>query len=107
MLGPSGVVDQSVIKENEHEPPEVCVEHVVLEGGGHIGEAERHDQKIEVAMVRSECRLGDVVWVHQHLVVAAAEVELGEVAPPLSSSRSSSTTGIGNLSFTVLALRAR
>jgi hypothetical protein len=59
------------------------VVHEHMKGGGGDGEAECHDQKFEMAMVRPERHLGDVVWVHQHLVVAAAKVELGEVAHPL------------------------
>jgi hypothetical protein len=31
--------------------------------------------------MRSECCLGDVLRVHQLLVIAAAEVQLGEVRP--------------------------
>jgi hypothetical protein len=34
-------------------------------------------------MVRSKRRLGDVVRVHQHLVVATAKVKLGEIEHPL------------------------
>jgi hypothetical protein len=62
------------------------VEHIVhrcLEGGGGVGESARHDQEFEVAMVRSERRFGDVLRVHQHVVVTVAKVELGEVACPL------------------------
>jgi len=33
--------------------------------------------------VRVECGLGDVVWVHAHMVVPAAEVDLGEEAGAL------------------------
>jgi hypothetical protein len=42
-----------------------------------------HDQEIEVAMVCPERCFGDVIQVHQHLVVTTAKVEFGEVARPL------------------------
>jgi hypothetical protein len=54
-----------------------------LEGRGGVGESERHDQEFKVAMMRLERCFGDVLWMHQHLVVAAPKVELGEVACPL------------------------
>jgi hypothetical protein len=56
--------------------------HKCLEGGGGIGESERHDQEFEVAMVHPECHFGDVLQVHQHLVVIAAKIKLGEIVPP-------------------------
>jgi hypothetical protein len=62
------------------------VEHIVhrcLEGGGGVGKFARHDQEFEVAMVRSERRFGDVLRVHQHMVVTVVKVKLGEVACPL------------------------
>jgi hypothetical protein len=61
------------------------MEHVIherLEGGGSIGETKHNEQNFDVAMVRLECRLGHIIWVHQHLVVAAMKAELGEVARP-------------------------
>jgi hypothetical protein len=49
-----------------------------MESGGSIHEPKRHHQKLEVAAVRVERRFANVVWVHAHLVVATAEVKLGE-----------------------------
>jgi hypothetical protein len=57
------------------------VEYVVhqgLEGRRRVGEAERHHQELEVAMVSMEHRLLDVVRVHAHLMIARTQVELGE-----------------------------
>jgi hypothetical protein len=110
VLRPRGAVDKNIIKENEQKPTQVGVEDVVhqsLEGRRGVGEAKRHHQELEVAMMSPKRRLGDIIRVHPHLVVARTEVELGEEACPCSSSRSSSTTGMGNLSLDVLALRAR
>lgn len=62
------------------------MQHVVhqrLEGGGGIREPERHDQKLEVAMVRPERCHGDGLRAHQHLVIAVVEVQLGEEVHPL------------------------
>jgi hypothetical protein len=86
MLGPSGVVDQNVIKKHKHKPAEVGAEHIIhqrLEGGGGVGESEHHDQEFDVAMVRPKCHFGNVLRVHLHLVVTTAKVELGEVLRPL------------------------
>lgn len=83
MLRPRCTVDENVIKENKHKAAQVWAEHVVhqgLEGRRRVGEAERHHQELEVAMVSAERRLLDVVRVHAHLMVARAKVELGEEA---------------------------
>ena len=48
-----------------------------------VGEPKRHDQELQVAVVCAERRLGHIVRVHPHLVVAQAEVELGEVPGPM------------------------
>jgi hypothetical protein len=70
-----------------------------------IGEAKGHDEELKVSPVCSESGLSNVVWMHTHLVVPAAQVDLGEEAGTLSSSRSSSTTRIKNLSLMVVLLR--
>jgi hypothetical protein len=49
-----------------------------LEGGQHVGEAKRHHEELEEALVGAEGRLFDVQRVHLHLMVAGAKVELGE-----------------------------
>jgi hypothetical protein len=84
MLGPCAVVDQNVIKTQEQSGGRHEAHRSSAPGRRRgVDESERHDQEFEVAMVRQECHLGDVLWVHQHLVVTAVEVELGEVARPL------------------------
>jgi hypothetical protein len=67
MLVPCAAVDENVVKKYKHKPAEEGTQHVVhqcLECGGGVGEPERHDQELKVAMVRPECRLGDVLLVH-------------------------------------------
>jgi hypothetical protein len=54
-----------------------------------------------------KCRLGDVGRVHPDLVVARMKASLEKNRAPCNSSSSSSTTGMGNLSLEVTALRAR
>jgi hypothetical protein len=54
--------------------------HKCLEHCQHVGEAERHDQKLEVTVVHLESCLLDVRKVHANLVAAVAQVQLGEEA---------------------------
>jgi hypothetical protein len=110
VLRPRGAVDKNVIKENKHKPAQLWSEDVVhqsLKGRRGVEEAKRHHQELEVAMMSPKRRLGDIIRVHPHLVVARSKVKLGEEARPCSSSKSSSTTGIENLSLSVMALSAR
>lgn len=113
MLGPCAIVDEDVVELHQHETSEVGVQHVVhqrLEGGGGVHEPERHDKKLNVAMMCLERRLGDVLRIHLHLVIVVGDVQLGEEVYPLDSLSSSSRSlsiGFGNLSFMVLVLRAR
>jgi hypothetical protein len=59
------------------------VVHRGLKSRGRVGEAERHHHELEVAMMGPERRLGNVVRVHAHLMVARPEVEFGEEARPM------------------------
>ena len=54
--------------------------HQDLKGGRCIDEAKRHHQELKVAVMCVKCHLFYVLWVHAHLVMARAEVELGEEA---------------------------
>jgi hypothetical protein len=75
VLRPGCAVNQNIVEENQHKPPKVWSEYVVhqsLEGGRCFRESEQHDQKLVVAMVGAECRVGNVIGVHPHLVVARA-----------------------------------
>jgi hypothetical protein len=57
------------------------MQHIVhhgLEGRRSVSQAEQHDQELKVVMVGTECHLHDVVIVHTDLVVATAQVQLGE-----------------------------
>jgi hypothetical protein len=78
-LRPCGAVDEDVVEEDEDEAAQDLV-HERLECRRGVGEPKCHDQELEVAMVCMERRLGDVLVVHPNLVVANAEVELGEEA---------------------------
>ena len=63
--------------EEMQERPEDLVPES-LECGRSVGEAERHHQKLEVAVVCVERYLGHIVRMHTDLMMSVAEVELGE-----------------------------
>ena len=72
---------QDVIEIDDDKGVEVGAEDVVheaLESGGCICEAEGHDGILEMAIAGAEGGLGDVVGVYADLVVAMAQVDLGE-----------------------------
>jgi hypothetical protein len=75
--------DQDVIEEHQDKHSDEVVEDVVhesLECCRCIGEAERHDQKLKMAVVRAKRSLLLIGRLHAHLVVPTVEVELGEEA---------------------------
>lgn len=81
MFGPGAAVDEDVVKEDQDEEPKEWMKdrvHERLECRRRVGEAKRHYQELVHAFMCSECRLVDVVDGHVHLVIAGAEVELGE-----------------------------
>jgi hypothetical protein len=62
------------------------MQHVIhqhLECIRDVAQPEHHDQELEVVVVHTEHCLGDVVRVHQHLLIVTAEVKLGEEVCPL------------------------
>lgn len=63
--------------------------------------------KLKVAVMSEERRLLNVIHMHVDLMIAGVEVKLGENRVSWGSSRSSSTIGMGKLSFGVASLRAR
>lgn len=76
-------VDEYVVEEDENEVTKEGAHDVVhhgLERGRCVREPEHHHHELEVAVMGAERRLGDVVSVHEHLVVPAAHVQLGEEA---------------------------
>jgi len=86
MLGPCRTIDQYIIKKYKDEPMEERLEDVVhksLECCGRIRQAKGHHQELIVAPMSSERRLRDIIRMHPDLVVAAAEIDLGEVAGAL------------------------
>jgi hypothetical protein len=78
---PRSAVYQDVLEEDEDTMSEKQLQdgvHERLERRGHVGEAERHHQELEVAVMGAERRLVNVVWMHPHLMVPTAQIKLGE-----------------------------
>jgi hypothetical protein len=74
-------VDEDVIEEDKDEAAEEQRENVVrkhLEGHQRVRQAERHDQELEEPLVCPKRHLGDVIDLHEDLVVAETQVDLGE-----------------------------
>jgi hypothetical protein len=85
MAAPRITEDQNVAKENEHKLANEIMEHIIhhrLECRWSIGQAERHDQELEVPVMGAERCLGNVGFMHAHLMVAAPQIQLGEVPRP-------------------------
>jgi hypothetical protein len=78
MFGPDAAVDEDV--DQDEAPKERMKDrvHERLECRRRVGEAKRHYEELVQAFVCSERRLVAVVGGHAHLVIAGAEVELGE-----------------------------
>jgi hypothetical protein len=77
--------DQNVIKENKHKLANEIMEHIMhhsLECHRSIGQAEWHDQELEVSMMGAQRHLGNVGAVHADLMVTAPQIQLGEVLCP-------------------------
>ena len=81
VLGPCVVVDQYVIKKYEYEFAQERFQyriHQCLKCGRGICQTERHDQKLEQALMSVESRLLPIIRVHAHLVIPRAEIQLRE-----------------------------
>jgi hypothetical protein len=73
--------NQDVIEQYQDEHLDDTMEDVVHEGlecRRRVGEAERHDQELKMAVVRAELSLLHIGRLHKNLVVLATEVEHGE-----------------------------
>ena len=81
--------------------------HDTLKCRWSIRHAERHHTKLEMAVVGFEGRFGFVLLAHMYLVVARAQIKLGEEEAPANSLRSSSMIGKGNMFLIVMSLRRR
>jgi len=82
MVRPSGAVNQNIIEKDEDELAEKLEEDVVqqrLKRRRRVAQPERHDEELVEAIMGAERRLVDVRGPHANLMVARAEVELGEV----------------------------
>jgi hypothetical protein len=81
VLRPGTTVNQYVVEEDEDKPAEEGSENIVhkcLKRRRRVRQAERHDEELEEALVRAECCLLHVVVIHPDLVVAGAQIKLGE-----------------------------
>ena len=91
-------VDQQVVEVNDDGGVEVLAEdlvHEALEGGWGIGETKRDDGELVVAVTGTKGGLGDVGLGHADLVVALAEVDLGEDGGPMQPVEHVVDTGEG------------
>lgn len=71
MVLPRSTENQNIVKEHNNKVPKIPCKNIVhecLKGRGCVSKSERHDQEFEVAMMGPECRLWDVLGVHQNLV---------------------------------------
>jgi hypothetical protein len=102
MLGPRGAEYQYVVEVLQAELTKERSEHIIHEGLEHgwgVGEVERRDKElVEVIMGAERCIR---TWWYPE-----RRSNLVKNLVPCNSSRSSSTTRIGNLSLTVRSLRA-
>lgn len=77
VLHPRVAIYQNIIKKHEHALTKEWLQHRVhqaLKCGGGIGEAEWHHEELEMPVMGAEGRLGDVVRMYSHLVIAGAEI---------------------------------
>jgi hypothetical protein len=81
VLRPGTNVNQYVVEEDEDKPAEERSENIVhkhLKCHRCVRQAERHDEELEEALVCAEGCLLHIVVVHPDLVVARAQIKLGE-----------------------------
>ena len=86
VVSPCVTVNQNIIKEHQHKTTEERAKNIIhqcLERGWGIAQPKGHDQELVEAVVCAERRLVDVPQPHADLMIARAEVELGEVAGPV------------------------
>jgi hypothetical protein len=82
-IGPRGAVDEDIIEEDEDEPTEERPQDVVhehLERRRGVAQPEQHHHELIEAVVCAERGLGNVLGAHPDLMVAGAEIQLGEEA---------------------------
>ena len=76
-----GAVDEYVVEEDEDEAAQEGAENVVhqcLECCWGVAQPERHDEELIEPIMGSERHLFHISWVHANLMIARAEVSLGE-----------------------------
>jgi hypothetical protein len=81
VLHPGTIVNQYVIEEDEDKPTEEGSENIVhkcLKRRRRVRQAERHDEELKEALMRAEGCLLHIIVVHSDLVVAGAQIKLGE-----------------------------
>lgn len=73
--------DQDIVKKNDDKLADVLTEngiHEALKSGRRVGEPERHDPELEVAMVSLEGGFIFILLPHADLMVTRTQVQLGE-----------------------------
>jgi hypothetical protein len=82
VLGPSGAINQNVVKENQNEFPNVGLEdhiHQRLKCSQHVRQFEQHDRELAVALMSMKGHLLNVIWMHLYLMVAPSYIDLCEI----------------------------
>ncbi len=78
-------VDEDVIEIHYHENVKLLVQDLVdiaLKRSRCIGQSERHDLVLEMAVVGPEGRLPFVAFPDPHSIVGVGQIELGETSSP-------------------------
>ncbi len=78
-------VDEDVIEVHYHENVELFYRDLVdvtLKCGQYVGQSERYDLVLEMAVAGPEGRLLFVIFPDPHLMVGISQIELGETSSP-------------------------
>ncbi len=78
-------VDEDVIKIHYHENVEFLVQdlgNVTLKRGRCIGQSERHDLVLEIAIAGPEGCLLFIAFLDPHLMISIGQIKLGETSNP-------------------------
>lgn len=76
VITPRFTVNKDDIEENQNELTQMFFEdfaHERLDGGGRIGETERHNQKFKMPMMCSKGRLLYIILIHSYLMISKLE----------------------------------
>jgi hypothetical protein len=73
-------------QKNKNKPAKEGLEDVIHDGlksGWRVSQSKGHNEELEVPVMSAERCLRHIIRVHTHLMVPAAEIDLGEEARPL------------------------